>query len=117
MNPSQSNDPRMKIACAIIREGLEVFEVTADEIGQRSRGQSRVAVARLAMMAAVYQLAELSLQKTAELFSRRDHTSVIYARRRVREILKSRTIAALVIARFLVRAREVQERILDSHRP
>ncbi|HAM45666.1 MAG TPA: chromosomal replication initiation protein, partial [Propionibacteriaceae bacterium] len=74
---------------AIMTQVADYFAVTVDELC----GQSRTHVLVTARQIAMYlcrELTDLSLPKIGQLFGGRDHTTVMHADRKIRQLLRER---------------------------
>ena len=65
------------------------FKLTVDDLYGSSRSQA-VATARQIAMYLCRELTSLSLPKIGQLFGNRDHTTVMYANKKITELMKER---------------------------
>lgn len=73
----------------IISETASYFELTVEDL----YGSSRAAVIAMARQIAMYlcrELTNLSLPKIGQLFGNRDHTTVMYANKKISDLMKER---------------------------
>jgi chromosomal replication initiator protein len=70
----------------VISVAAEYFDVTTDEICSPNRSRPLVTARQMAM----YLCTDLSLPKIGERFGGRDHSTVIYANNKVRELMQER---------------------------
>ncbi|MGO4301865.1 chromosomal replication initiator protein DnaA [Leifsonia sp. RAF41] len=73
----------------IITNTAEYFKLTVDDLYGSSRSQA-VATARQIAMYLCRELTNLSLPKIGQLFGGRDHTTVMYANKKISELMKER---------------------------
>ncbi|WP_373285515.1 chromosomal replication initiator protein DnaA [Agromyces bauzanensis] len=73
----------------IITVTAEYFKLTVDDLYGSSRSQA-VATARQIAMYLCRELTSLSLPKIGQLFGNRDHTTVMYANKKISELMKER---------------------------
>ncbi len=73
----------------IITATAEYFRLTTDDLYGSSRSQA-VATARQIAMYLCREMTNLSLPKIGQLFGNRDHTTVMYANRKITELMKER---------------------------
>lgn len=73
----------------IINETAEYFKLTVDDLYGSSRSQA-VATARHIAMYLCRELTNLALPKIGKLFGNRDHTTVMYANKKITELMKER---------------------------
>jgi chromosomal replication initiator protein len=73
----------------IINHTAEYFKLTVDDLYGSSRSQA-VATARQIAMYLCRELTNLSLPKIGQLFGNRDHTTVMYANKKITELMKER---------------------------
>ena len=73
----------------IINHTAEYFKLTVDDLYGSSRSQA-VATARQIAMYLCRELTNLSLPKIGQLFGNRDHTTVMYANKKISELMKER---------------------------
>jgi chromosomal replication initiator protein len=73
----------------IISNTAEYFKLTVDDLYGSSRSQA-VATARQIAMYLCRELTNLSLPKIGQLFGNRDHTTVMYANKKISELMKER---------------------------
>ena len=73
----------------IINHTAEYFKLTVDDLYGSSRSQA-VATARQIAMYLCRELTNLSLPKIGQLFGNRDHTTVMYAYKKISELMKER---------------------------
>lgn len=73
----------------IITATAEYFKLTVDDLYGSSRSQA-VATARQIAMYLCRELTSLSLPKIGQLFGNRDHTTVMYANKKISELMKER---------------------------
>ena len=73
----------------IINHTADYFKLTVDDLYGSSRSQ-QVATARQIAMYLCRELTSLSLPKIGQLFGNRDHTTVMYANKKITELMKER---------------------------
>ncbi|QTX06057.1 chromosomal replication initiator protein DnaA [Agromyces archimandritae] len=73
----------------IITATAEYFKLTVDDLYGSSRSQG-VATSRQIAMYLCRELTSLSLPKIGQLFGNRDHTTVMYANKKISELMKER---------------------------
>jgi len=73
----------------IINHTAGYFKLTVDDLYGSSRSQA-VATARQIAMYLCRELTNLSLPKIGQLFGNRDHTTVMYANKKISELMKER---------------------------
>jgi len=73
----------------IINHTADYFKLTVDDLYGSSRSQA-VATARQIAMYLCRELTSLSLPKIGQLFGGRDHTTVMYANKKISELMKER---------------------------
>jgi len=73
----------------IITATADYFKLTVDDLYGSSRSQA-VATARQIAMYLCRELTSLSLPKIGQLFGNRDHTTVMYANKKISELMKER---------------------------
>ncbi|MBB5633110.1 chromosomal replication initiator protein [Cryobacterium mesophilum] len=73
----------------IINHTADYFKLTIDDLYGSSRSQA-VATARQIAMYLCRELTNLSLPKIGQLFGNRDHTTVMYANKKISELMKER---------------------------
>jgi chromosomal replication initiator protein len=73
----------------IINHTAEYFKLSVDDLYGSSRSQA-VATARQIAMYLCRELTNLSLPKIGQLFGNRDHTTVMYANKKITELMKER---------------------------
>ena len=73
----------------IINHTADYFKLTVDDLYGSSRSQA-VATARQIAMYLCRELTNLSLPKIGQLFGNRDHTTVMYANKKITELMKER---------------------------
>ncbi|MBX3094606.1 MAG: chromosomal replication initiator protein DnaA [Cryobacterium sp.] len=73
----------------IINETAEYFKLSVDDLYGSSRSQA-VATARHIAMYLCRELTSLALPKIGKLFGNRDHTTVMYANKKISELMKER---------------------------
>jgi chromosomal replication initiator protein len=73
----------------VISVSADYFDVTAEEICSSSRSRPLVTARQMAMYLC-RELTDLSLPKIGERFGGRDHSTVIYANNKVRELMQER---------------------------
>ncbi len=73
----------------IINHTADYFKLTVDDLYGSSRSQA-IATARQIAMYLCRELTNLSLPKIGQLFGNRDHTTVMYANKKISELLKER---------------------------
>ena len=92
----------------IITNTADYFKLTVEDLYGSSRSQA-VATARQIAMYLCRELTNLSLPKIGQLFGNRDHTTVMYANKKISELMKERrSIYNQVI--------ELTNRIKQNHR-
>jgi chromosomal replication initiator protein len=73
----------------IISAVAEYFKLSVDDLYGSSRAQ-QIASARQIAMYLCRELTNLSLPKIGQLFGGRDHTTVMYANKKISELMKER---------------------------
>ena len=73
----------------IINHTAEYFKLSVDDLYGSSRSQA-VATARQIAMYLCREMTSLSLPKIGQLFGNRDHTTVMYANKKITELMKER---------------------------
>jgi chromosomal replication initiator protein len=73
----------------IINHTADYFKLSVDDLYGSSRSQA-VATARQIAMYLCRELTNLSLPKIGQLFGTRDHTTVMYANKKISELMKER---------------------------
>ncbi len=73
----------------IINHTAEYFKLSVDDLYGSSRSQA-VATARQIAMYLCREMTSLSLPKIGQLFGNRDHTTVMYANKKISELMKER---------------------------
>jgi len=73
----------------IINHTADYFKLTVDDLYGSSRSQA-VATARQIAMYLCREMTNLSLPKIGQLFGNRDHTTVMYANKKITELMKER---------------------------
>lgn len=73
----------------IINNTADYFKLTVDDLYGSSRSQA-IATARQIAMYLCRELTNLSLPKIGQLFGNRDHTTVMYANKKISELMKER---------------------------
>ncbi|MFT4122992.1 MAG: chromosomal replication initiator protein DnaA [Microbacteriaceae bacterium] len=73
----------------IISHTADYFRLTVDDLYGSSRSQA-VATARQIAMYLCREMTSLSLPKIGQLFGNRDHTTVMYANKKIAELMKER---------------------------
>ncbi|PZQ88993.1 MAG: chromosomal replication initiator protein DnaA [Leifsonia xyli] len=73
----------------IINHTAEYFKLSVDDLYGSSRSQA-VATARQIAMYLCREMTNLSLPKIGQLFGNRDHTTVMYANKKISELMKER---------------------------
>ncbi|MGL4340291.1 MAG: chromosomal replication initiator protein DnaA [Rhodoglobus sp.] len=73
----------------IINHTANYFKLTVDDLYGSSRSQA-VATARQIAMYLCREMTNLSLPKIGQLFGNRDHTTVMYANKKITELMKER---------------------------
>jgi chromosomal replication initiator protein len=73
----------------IINHTADYFKLSVDDLYGSSRSQA-VATARQIAMYLCRELTNLSLPKIGQLFGNRDHTTVMYANKKISELMKER---------------------------
>lgn len=73
----------------IINHTAAYFKLTVDDLYGSSRSQA-VATARQIAMYLCREMTNLSLPKIGQLFGNRDHTTVMYANKKITELMKER---------------------------
>jgi len=73
----------------IINHTADYFKLTVDDLYGSSRSQA-VATARQIAMYLCREMTNLSLPKIGQLFGNRDHTTVMYANKKISELMKER---------------------------
>jgi chromosomal replication initiator protein len=73
----------------IINHTAEYFKLSVDDLYGSSRSQA-IATARQIAMYLCREMTSLSLPKIGQLFGNRDHTTVMYANKKIAELMKER---------------------------
>jgi chromosomal replication initiator protein len=73
----------------IISQTAQYFELTVEDLYGSSRSQT-IALARQIAMYLCRELTNLSLPKIGQLFGNRDHTTVMYANKKISDLMKER---------------------------
>ena len=73
----------------IISHTADYFKLSMDDLYGASRSQA-IATARQIAMYLCRELTNLSLPKIGQLFGNRDHTTVMYANKKISELMKER---------------------------
>jgi chromosomal replication initiator protein len=73
----------------IINHTADYFKLTVDDLYGSSRSQA-IATARQIAMYLCREMTSLSLPKIGQLFGNRDHTTVMYANKKISELMKER---------------------------
>ena len=73
----------------IISQTAKYFDLTEDDLYGSSRSQT-IARARQIAMYLCRELTSLSLPKIGALFGNRDHTTVMYANKKIEKLMKER---------------------------
>jgi chromosomal replication initiator protein len=73
----------------IINHTAEYFKLSVDDLYGSSRSQA-IATARQIAMYLCREMTSLSLPKIGQLFGNRDHTTVMYANKKITELMKER---------------------------
>jgi chromosomal replication initiator protein len=73
----------------IISQTARYFELTVEDLYGSSRSQT-IALARQIAMYLCRELTNLSLPKIGQLFGNRDHTTVMYANKKISDLMKER---------------------------
>ncbi|MGE3192385.1 MAG: helix-turn-helix domain-containing protein, partial [Microbacteriaceae bacterium] len=73
----------------IINHTADYFTLSVDDLYGSSRSQA-VATARQIAMYLCREMTSLSLPKIGQLFGNRDHTTVMYANKKISELMKER---------------------------
>ena len=73
----------------IIKNTADYFKLTMDDLYGASRSQA-IATARQIAMYLCREMTNLSLPKIGQLFGNRDHTTVMYANKKITELMKER---------------------------
>ena len=74
---------------SIVASTAEYFDLTIDELNSKSRTRTLVTARQIAMYL-LRELTDMSLPKIGELMGGRDHTTVIHADRKIRELMAER---------------------------
>lgn len=74
---------------SIVASTAEYFDLTIDELNSKSRTRTLVTARQIAMYL-LRELTEMSLPKIGELMGGRDHTTVMHADRKIRELMAER---------------------------
>jgi chromosomal replication initiator protein len=74
---------------SIVANTAEYFELTIDELNSKSRTRTLVTARQIAMYL-LRELTDMSLPKIGEMMGGRDHTTVIHADRKIRELMAER---------------------------
>jgi chromosomal replication initiator protein len=89
----------------VISIAAEYFDVTAEEICSSSRSRPLVNARQMAMYLC-RELTDLSLPKIGERFGGRDHSTVIYANNKVRELMNERQSTFEQVGELTTRIRQ-----------
>lgn len=89
----------------VISIAAEYFDVTAEEICSSSRSRPLVNARQMAMYLC-RELTDLSLPKIGERFGGRDHSTVIYANNKVREMMQERQSSYEQVRELTTRIRQ-----------
>jgi chromosomal replication initiator protein len=73
----------------IIGQTAQYFELSVEDLYGSSRSQT-IALARQIAMYLCREMTNLSLPKIGQLFGNRDHTTVMYANKKIGELMKER---------------------------
>jgi len=76
-------------ATDIVTQTAEYFKISVDDIYGSSRSQA-IATARQIAMYLCREMTDLSLPKIGQLFGGRDHTTVMYANKKIAQLMKER---------------------------
>lgn len=74
---------------SIVASTAEYFELTIDELNSKSRTRTLVTARQIAMYL-LRELTDMSLPKIGDMMGGRDHTTVIHADRKIRELMAER---------------------------
>ncbi|MCA1704158.1 MAG: chromosomal replication initiation protein DnaA, partial [Actinobacteria bacterium] len=89
----------------VISVAADYFGVTPDEIRSSSRSRDLVTARQMAMYLC-RELTDLSLPKIGDRFGGRDHSTVIYANNKVRELIKENQRAYEQVKELTTRIRQ-----------
>jgi len=92
-------------ALTIQRETAEYFALTVDDLCSSSRSRQLVTARQIAMYLC-RELTELSLPKIGQLFGGRDHTTVMHADRKIRELMGERRAIYNQVTELTARIRQ-----------
>ena len=84
-----SDDDSEITAATIIGKTAEYFGITMEELTGASRTHVLVTARQIAMYLC-RELTDMSLPKIGQLFGGKDHTTVMHADRKIRELLRER---------------------------
>lgn len=84
-----SEDDNVIAPVDIINHTADYFKLSVDDLYGSSRSQA-VATARQIAMYLCREMTNLSLPKIGQLFGNRDHTTVMYANKKISELMKER---------------------------
>ncbi|MGW9631902.1 chromosomal replication initiator protein DnaA [Agromyces sp. NPDC055520] len=90
----------------IITATADYFKLTVDDLYGSSRSQA-VATARQIAMYLCRELTSLSLPKIGQLFGNRDHTTVMYANKKISELMKERRSIYNQVTELTARIKQV----------
>ncbi len=90
----------------IITATADYFKLTVDDLYGSSRSQA-VATARQIAMYLCRELTNLSLPKIGQLFGNRDHTTVMYANKKISELMKERRSIYNQVTELTARIKQV----------
>lgn len=89
----------------IIRHTAEYFDLSLDDLYGPSRSQ-QIAISRQIAMYLCRELTPLSLPKIGQLFGGRDHTTVMYAHKKVTQLISERRSVFNQVAELTARIRK-----------
>ncbi|MBP8880316.1 MAG: chromosomal replication initiator protein DnaA [Dermatophilaceae bacterium] len=99
------DQPVQITALTIQRETAEYFALTVDDLCSSSRSRQLVTARQIAMYLC-RELTELSLPKIGQLFGGRDHTTVMHADRKIRELMGERRAIYNQVTELTARIRQ-----------
>jgi chromosomal replication initiator protein len=89
-------------AAEIIRAVSTYYKISADDLSGSSRAQA-IALARQIAMYICREQTNLSLPKIGQLFGNRDHTTVMYAYKKVSDLMAERRYVYNQVSEILVK--------------
>ena len=99
------DEPVVIVPSDIIRQTADYFRLTIDDLHGSSRSQA-IATARQIAMYLCREMTGLSLPKIGQLFGGRDHTTVMYAHRKITKLISERRDVYNQVAELTARIRQ-----------